>query len=204
MFDPFPTRLLLNFSHLFIYVIVRIINLVEHMRQNAIMDKFYSASKAHHSTETALLIVYNDVMLNIDRENGTLLVLFDLSAAFDIIDHQIIFHILEHSLDITDSALALMKSYLDGRKQCVQIDRVIAEFAELACGVPQGSVLGLRKYCIHMLPVSSIMRHHNIDFHTYADDTQLYVSFDCFKPNVALDRINLYISDLRIWRLETN
>ena len=145
------------------------------------------------------LRVYNDVMLNnIDRGNGTLLVLLDLSAAFDTIDHQILFHILEHSLGITDSTLALMKSYLDGHKQCVRIEGVISELAELACGVPQGSVLVPLKLCIYMLPIGSIMRHHNIDFHIYADDTQLYVSFDWSNPNVALDRINLCISDLRI------
>ena len=50
---------------------------VEHMRQNTIMDKFQSAYKAHHSTETALLSVYYDVMFNIDRGNGMLLVLLD-------------------------------------------------------------------------------------------------------------------------------
>ena len=66
------------------------------------MEKFQSTYKAHHSTETALLRVYNDVLFNIDRGNGTLLVLSDLSAAFDTIDHQICFHILEHSLCITD------------------------------------------------------------------------------------------------------
>ena len=63
--------------------------LVEHMRQNTIMEKFQSAYKAYHSTETALLRVYNDVMFNIDRGNGTSLVLLDLSAAFETIDHQI-------------------------------------------------------------------------------------------------------------------
>ena len=94
------------------------------------MEKFQSPYKAHRSTET--------VMFNIDRDDGTLLVLLDLSAAFNTIDHQILFHILEHSLDITDSAL--MKSYLDGHQQCVQIEGVISEFAELACGVHQGSV----------------------------------------------------------------
>ena len=45
------------------------------------------------------------------------------------------------------------------------------------------------------------MRHRNIDFHFYADDTQFYVSFDCPNPNVALDCINLCISDLRIWMI---
>ena len=177
------------------------IRLVEHMTQNTILEKFQSAYKAHHSTETAMLRVYNYVMFNIDRGNGTLLVLLDLSAAFDTIDHKIIFHILEHLLGITDSALALMKSHLDGRQQCVQIGGVISEFAKLACGVPQGSVLGPLKLCIYMLPIGSIMRHHDIDFHIYADDTQLYVSFDLSNPNVALDRINLCISGLRIWMI---
>ena len=87
------------------------IRLVEHMTQNTIMEKYQSAYKAHQSTETALLRVYNDVMINIDRGNGTILVLLDLSAASDTIDHQILFHILEHSLGNTGSALALMKSY---------------------------------------------------------------------------------------------
>ena len=88
-------------------------------------------------------------MFNIDRGNGILLVLLDPSAAFDTIDHQILFHILEHPLGIIDSAMALMKSYLDGRQQCVQIDGVISEFAELACGVSQGQVLGPLKLCIY-------------------------------------------------------
>ena len=61
------------------------------------MEKFQSAYKAHHSTETALLRDYNDVMFNIDRCNGTLV--------------------------------------------CVQMEAVISEFAQLACGVPQGLVL---------------------------------------------------------------
>ena len=45
------------------------------------------------------------------------------------------------------------------------------------------------------------MRHHDIDFHINADDTQLYVSFNLSNPNVALDRMNLCISDLRIWMI---
>ena len=52
--------------------------------------------KAHHSTETTLLRMYNDILFNIDKGNGTLLVLLVLAAAFDTIDHQFLFHILEH------------------------------------------------------------------------------------------------------------
>ena len=91
-----------------------------------------------------------------------------------------------------------MKLYLDGRQQCVQIERVISEFAELVCGVPQGSVFGPLNFCIYMLPIGSLMRHHDIYFYIYVDDTHLYVSFDLSNPNVALDRMNLCISNLRI------
>ena len=45
------------------------------------------------------------------------------------------------------------------------------------------------------------MSHHNIDFHIYANDTQLYVYFEWSNRNVALDRMNVCISDLRIWMI---
>ena len=61
--------------------------------------------------------------------------------------------------------------------------------------------MGPLKLYIYMLPIGSIMRHHDIDFQIYADDTQLYVCFDLSNPNVALDRMNLCISDLRIWMI---
>ena len=60
------------------------------------MDKFQSTYRTKHSTETALLRVQNDILFNIDKGKGILLVLLDLSAAFDTIDHSILFHSLEN------------------------------------------------------------------------------------------------------------
>ena len=105
--------------------------LFAHLQDNGIMEKFQSAYKAKHSTETALLRVYNDVMLCIDQGKGCILVLLDLSAAFDTVDHTVLFNLLEHSLGISGSALSLLKSYLHGRSQCVQIDGITSEFADL-------------------------------------------------------------------------
>ena len=138
------------------------------------VEKFQSAYKANYSTETALLRVYNDMLFSIDQGGGGILVLLDLSSAFDTIDHAMLFNLWQDVFGISGSALDLLKSYLDGRKQCVQIDGIVSEYAKLVCEVPQCSVLGTLTFCAYMYPIGSILRHHGIDYHIYADDTQLY------------------------------
>ena len=113
-----------------------------------------------------------------------------------------LFNLWQDIFGISGSALDLLKSYLDGRTQCVQIDGIVSEYAKLVCGVPQGSVLGPLSFCAYMYPIGSILRHHGIDYHIYADDTQLYITFDLSDPTIALDKINLCISDLRTWMIK--
>ena len=130
-----------------------------------------------------------------------MLVQLDLSAAFDTIDHVILFEILVKYVGFRRKALDLIKSYFSDRTQRVQIDGILSEFAEIVCGVPQGSVLGPLKFCLYMLPLSAILRFHNIGYHVYADDTQIYVSFKCEDPLQALGKINLCISDISRWMI---
>ena len=150
-----------------------------HLINNDIVDNFLSAYKTGHSCETALLRVYNAIVTTIGRGNGAMLVLLDLSAAFDTIDRDSLFCILEKYVGICGNALKLIKSYFSIRTQRVQIDNVLSDFANIICGVPQGSVLGPLKFCFYLLPLSAILRYHNIGYYVYAEDTQLYVSFKC-------------------------
>ena len=115
--------------------------------------------------------MYNDIVTTVGKGNGSFLVCIDLSAAFDTIDHDNLFYILEKYVGIGSSALRLIRSYLCDRTQRVQIDGVMADFASLLCGVPQGSVLGPMNFvciCFHLV---RYLRHHNIGYHIYADDT---------------------------------
>ena len=86
------------------------IRILGHILDNNIVDRFQSAYRAGHSCETALLRVYNDIVTTVGKGNGSFLVLLDLSAAFDTIDHDNLFYILEKYVGIGGSALRLIRS----------------------------------------------------------------------------------------------
>ena len=88
-----------------------------------------------------------------------MLVLLDLSAAFDTIDRANLFCILEKYVGICGNALKLIKSYFSNRTQCVRIDNSLSDVANIMCGVPQGSVLLLLPFCLYLLPLSAILKY---------------------------------------------
>ena len=77
----------------------------------------------------------------------------------------------QYTVGICGNALKLIKSNFSNRTQCVQIDDVLSDLANIICGVPQGSVLGPLKFCLYLLPMSAILKYHKIGYHVYADDT---------------------------------
>ena len=84
-----------------------------------------------------MLRVYNDIVTMVGKGNGSYLVLLDLSAAFDTIDHDTLFVILEKYVGITGSALQLLKSYFSDRSQRVLIDDVMSGAANLCVEYPR-------------------------------------------------------------------
>ena len=103
------------------------IQIHQHLSKTGIIDDFQSAYKAGHSCETALLRVFNDIASTIGKGNGNLLVLLDLSAAFDTIDYVILFAILKKYIGFDGNALKLIMSYFSDRTQRVQIDGILSE-----------------------------------------------------------------------------
>ncbi len=134
------------------------------LEKNGICEDFQSGFRPFHSTETALRVT-NDLLLSYDRGCISLLVLLDLSTAFDTIDHNILLNRLENYVGISGSALACFKSYLSDHHQFVAVNEEVSYRSQVQYGVPQGSVLGTLLFMLYMLP-----------FHGYADDTQLYIS----------------------------
>lgn len=100
------------------------VRIFAHLRFNNLLEIFQSAYKELHSTETALLRVQNDVLRAIDNRESVFLVMIDLSAAFDTIDHSVMLSLLKNSFGIEGTALNWFKTYLTNRRQRVSINGV--------------------------------------------------------------------------------
>ena len=85
------------------------------------------------------------------------LLLLDLSAAFDTVDHMILFQRLESSHNIRNDALDWISSYLSERSQRVEIQGTSSERAVLSCGMPQGSTIGHRFYSQYTAPIDRLL-----------------------------------------------
>lgn len=121
----------------------------EHMMANSIYPLFQSAYRKYHSTETALLRVMNDILLKMNSQHVTLLVLLDLSAAFDTVSHDVLLDRLHNDVGLRGNALKWFHSYLSQRSQRVSIHGTLSNYFELDCGVPQGSCLGSLLFIVY-------------------------------------------------------
>ena len=115
----------------------------KHLTTNKLYPKAQSAYREFHSTETVLLRVKNDTLLNMNQQRVTLLVLLDLSAAFDTVDHTILLNRLSRDFGITGHVYSWFESYLHNRFQSVSINSGISDKLHIKkYGVPQDSCLG--------------------------------------------------------------
>lgn len=174
--------------------------LEEHLQDQQLHDEYQSAYRSCHSTETAVLKLHNDIVSSLDQGRCTVLVSLDLSAAFDTVDHNILINRLE-CIGIQHIALQWFKSYVRNRTYQVAINDTHSTSHDLTCGVPQGSVLGARLYTIYTQPMTHIFRKHNVRYHCYADDTQVYIHCDNNVPaiNTAIRLLEDCIRDVIIW-----
>uniref|UniRef100_A0AAQ4RAL1 Reverse transcriptase domain-containing protein n=1 Tax=Gasterosteus aculeatus aculeatus TaxID=481459 RepID=A0AAQ4RAL1_GASAC len=128
---------------------------------------------------------------------SSVLILLDLSAAFDTVNHQILISSLQE-LGVTGSALSLLSSYLDGRTYRVTWRGSVSEPCPLTTGVPQGSVLGPLLFLLYTNSLGAVIRSHGFSYHSYADDTQLILSFPHSDTQVAA-RISACLTDISQW-----
>ncbi|XP_061909373.1 kelch-like protein 12 isoform X2 [Entelurus aequoreus] len=152
-------------------------------------------------TETALVRVTNDLLMAADAGSPSLLILLDLTAAFDTVDHNILISRLQSTIGLNNTALQWFKSYISGRSEYVSLGGSHSRTLPVTCGVPQGSVLGPTLFTLYLLPLGRIISRHGISFHCYADDTQLYLQTMQTSPSfpTPLSILTTCLEEIKAW-----
>ncbi len=141
---------------------------------------------------------YHDTLLETDSGDHVILILLDLTSAFDTVDHGTLLSRLEHFVGIQGTVLSWFKSYLTNRTFSVRLGNFSSLPTKLACGVPQGSILAPILFTLYLLPLGTIFRKHGVSFHCYADDTQIYLPLKRNK-HAALESLFACLDEVKTW-----
>ncbi|KAJ1089861.1 hypothetical protein NDU88_003005, partial [Pleurodeles waltl] len=137
-----------------------------------------------HGTETALIAITEEAKKRMCNGFETAIILLDLSAAFDTVDLNILTTRLR-GCGIAGTALEWISSYVYGRSFQVLDRSYISKRTFSTCGVPQGSALSPLLFNVYMRPLAGIVEPFGVKLVSYADDTQLVVSFSKARPDLG-------------------
>ena len=154
-----------------------------------------SGNRKQHSTETALIQVTDELLKAIDEKSVSLLVLLDMSKAFDSLNHELLLDKL-FRLGLKPSAISWFNSYLSDRYQRVRYEDSVSEFLELKHGVPQGSILGPVLFTAYINDLI-VIRHSQVS--AYVDDCQLYFKFPVSDSQSAITAVNNDLINISKW-----
>ena len=176
------------------------IRLNNHMTENDLNSDFQHGYKKDHSTETLLLKIVNDLLVACDNQHPTIVMLLDLSAAFNTVDQTKLLNILKEEIGIDGTALKWFASFLIGRTQKIKIGDTYSENGELDFGVAQGSILGPDLFNIYIRSMKKHVEPVRFSLFGFADDHQLMKTFLPVFQMYALDGdINRCFKSITEW-----
>ena len=139
---------------------VAIDQLQSYLTDNVLFAKNQSAYRHFHSTETALVGVNNDLLKAVNEHQEAVLVLLDLSAAFNTVDYDIFLKRSEERYGVSGTVLSWFASYPENRKQSVIIGSESSDPTTLERGMPQGSITGPAMFVLYTGPLQDIIDSH--------------------------------------------
>jgi hypothetical protein len=176
--------------------------LMPHIGASKYFSPMQSAYRKLHSTETALLKIMDDLYRIVDHKKSAVLISLDLSAAFDTIDHAILTQRLKQRFGVTGVVLNWIVTYLQERSQYVKVGEEKSAVTCCEVGVPQGSVLGPILFSAYVSPISDVISSFGVQFHQYADDTQLYTAVTADDDESCIRNLEQCTKAVRDWFLQ--
>ena len=170
---------------------------VTFLDNNNKLSQFQSGNRKYHSTETALLSVTDDLLKAMDEKKISILVLMDMSKAFDSVNHDMFLFKLR-SLGVSPSALEWFESYLKGRYQHVRIGNVASQSLPVYYGVPQGSILGPVLFTVYINDLFKTVPKR-CQSACYVDDSKLYLKFKTNELCNAVSAVNSDLTEICKW-----
>jgi len=144
--------------------------------------------------------VLDTLLKSCDQKIPSIMLLLDLGAAFDTVDHDKLLYILRNEIGIEDSALSWFSSFLKGRFQTVKIGDARSSEETVQFGVPQGSILGPRLFNLYIRFLYKYIEHTRFEIEGFADDHQLMKKFVITMQPIALgDNISSCLSAFSSW-----
>ena len=170
-----------------------------HLLANNLLPSNQSAYKKYHSTETVLLKIQDDILTSLDQDKVVALVMLDISAAFDTVDHQRLLNCFSSCYGFSGTALRWMESYLSGRTQKVVIEDTESFTSLMENGFPQGAVLAGLLYNMYSGPLHTEIKKHNTEHHGYADDNNLYIAFAAENMLSSVELLKQCVDSTKDW-----
>ena len=203
--DPLPTSLLKEHLDAILTPLTKIVN--TSLRNGEFSDNLKEALLQPLIKKRGMDLIFGSFrpvsnLTFLSKLIVNLLIILDLSAAFNTISFDFLTNQLQHRFGMNRTVLTWITNYLKGRVQRVVVNNTHLDLVNLIHSVPQGLVLRPLLFSLFILPLGDICRNHNILFHSYADDQQVYLSFDpsiAGNENLCIKKIETCIQDIRVW-----
>ena len=175
-----------------------------HCNQHSLLPEYQSTYRKHHSCETSLVRLVNDILWNMEKQLVTPIVILDLSTAFDTVDHDPLLGVLATRFGIQGKALEWYSNYLKPRRFRVTIEEETLKPRQLDYSVPQGSIQGAFLFIAYASTLDQVINSSQLELNGFTDDHSVRSSFkpsklDHTKEHQTTAIIEKSMQDIKVW-----